>query len=473
MPDTSQRSRLVVLVTIGAAFMSSLDLVVVNVAFDDIGRDLGVGSPGGPSTADLSWVLNAYAVTFAALLVPFGRLADRYGRKRMFVGGLGLFVAASVACALSSGVWALVAFRVLQAGGAAAMTPTSLGILMAGLPAERRVGAVRLWAATGALAAAFGPSVGGVLTQVSWHWVFLINLPVGLVLLGVAVAVVQDAPADHDATRPDLAGAAVLAGAVGLLALGLTKSNDWGWLDARTVGSLVGAVALAALFSWQSRRHPSPVIHPELLRVSTFRYANLSMLAFNVAFAAQLLVGILWLQQIWGYSSLRTGFAVAAGPLMVPVTAALAHRLLPHVTPARLVAAGSVVCALGNVWMVLAMGPEPAFLAHYLPGWLLGGIGVGLALPNLIAGGTRDLAPHQSATGSAIVTMSRQIGFVIGVSLLFAIVGNDQGLDARSGFVATWWASAGALLVAAALSFGMTARARTLEPGATAAVRGG
>lgn len=459
MPPSSQRTRLVVLATIGAAFMSSLDLFVVNVAFDDIGRDLGVGAAGGPTAADLSWVLNAYAVTFAALLVPFGRLADRYGRKQMFVSGLALFVLASVACAFSTGVWMLVAFRVLQAAGAAAMTPTSLGILMGALPPERRVGAVRLWAATGAVAAAFGPTVGGVLTQVSWHWVFLINLPIGAVLLWLAVTAIQDVRTDDDAVRPDLAGAVVFAAAVGLLALGLTKSNDWGWGDGRTVGSLVAAVVLAGVFTLQSRRHASPVIHPALLRVRSFRYANLAMLAFNIAFAAQLLVGILWLQQIWGYSALRTGFAVAAGPVMVPITAALTHRFLPDVTPARLVAVGSVIGALGNVWLLSAMGTDPAFLTAYLPGWLLGGIGVGFALPNLLAGGTRDLAPDQSATGSAIVTMSRQIGFVIGVSVLFAIVGSAQGVAAQDGFVATWWVAAGALLVAAALALGMTTRA--------------
>jgi EmrB/QacA subfamily drug resistance transporter len=451
---------MVVLATIGAAFMSSLDLFVVNVAFDDIGSDLHVGSVGGPTPADLSWVLSAYAVTFAALLVPFGRLADRYGRKRMFVGGLTVFVVASVACALSAGVWALVAFRVLQAAGAAAMTPTSLGILMGAVPAERRVGVVRLWAATGALAAAFGPSVGGVLAQLSWHWVFLINLPIGVVLLWLAVAAVEDVRPDGDAERPDLAGAAVLAGAVGLLALGLTKSNDWGWTSGRTVGSLAGAVVLAVVFVWQSRRHVSPVVHPALLRVASFRYANVAMLVFNVAFAAQLLVGILWLQQIWGYSALRTGFAIAAGPALVPVTAALTHRLLPTTSHARLVAIGSLLCALGNVYLVQAMGSDPDYLLGYLPGWALGGIGVGFALPNLMAGGTRDLAPEQSATGSAIVTMARQIGFVIGISILFAIVGSAQGVAAQDGFVATWWVAAGALVAAAALALGMSATTR-------------
>ena len=460
-----------VISTVGAAFMSSLDLFVVNVAFDDIGRDLGVATDGGPTAADLSWVLSAYAVTFAALLVPFGRLADRYGHQRMFVAGLAVFVSASAMCALSGDVWMLVAFRVLQAAGAAAMTPTSLGILMAALPPERRVAAVRLWAATGALAAAFGPTVGGVLTQVSWHWVFLINLPIGAVLLWLAVTAVQDVHSGGDAERPDLLGAVLFAGSVGLLALGLTKSNDWGWGSGRTIGALAGAVVLSAVFALQSRRHTSPIIHPALLRVRSFRWANLAMLTFNIAFAAQLLAGILWLQQIWGYSALRTGFAIAVGPALVPVTAALSHRLLPAVPPARLVAAGSVVCALGNLWLVWRMGAEPAYVTEYLPGWLLGGIGVGLALPNLMAAGTRDLAPDQTATGSAIVTMSRQIGFVIGISVLFAIIGSDQGLAAREGFVATWWFSGGVLLVATLVSPGMSVRSRLTDQGSERVIR--
>src|SRR4051812_22702416 len=145
-------TRLVLLVTVGAAVLSSLDLFVVNVAFDQIGRDLGVGLPGGPSAGDLSWVLNAYAGVVAALMVPFGRLADRYGRRRLFLLGVAVFTLSSAACALSGDVWALVSFRALQAVGAAAMTPTSLGILLSALPPERRLVGVRVWAAVGAVA---------------------------------------------------------------------------------------------------------------------------------------------------------------------------------------------------------------------------------------------------------------------------------------------------------------------------------
>ena len=221
---------------------------------------------------------------------------------------------------------------------------------------------------------------------------------------------------------------------------------------------------LGVLFALRSRRHPLPVIHPELLRVTTFRWAIVTMVLFNVSFAINLLVGILWLQQIWGYSALQTGFAVAVGPVLVPVTAALSHRFLSTARPARLISAGSSVMAVSSLFMALRMGSEPAYLTTYLPGWLLGGIGVGLALPNLMAGATHDLAPHQAATGSGVVTMARQIGFVVGVSILFAIVGNAMGPVAMDAFTTCFLVAAAVLVGAAVTAVGMAAG---LHPSAT------
>lgn len=451
-------TRAVLLITVGAAFLSSLDLFVVNVAFDAIGRDLGVGRPDGPSAADLSWVLNAYAVVFAALLVPFGRLADRYGRKRLFLFGVALFTVASAACAVGGDVGTLVAFRGLQAIGAAAMTPTSLGILLATLPPERRLVGVRVWAAVGAVAAALGPTVGGLLTELSWRWVFLINVPVGLLILVAAVRVVREAPVDDDAPTPDILGAGLIAAAAGLLALGLVKSHEWGWASSATWATLGLAALAAILFAVRSARHPAPVIEPALLRVRTFRWSLLAMFLFNVSFAANLLVGVLWLQQVWGYGVLRTGLAVAVGPLLVPLTAAVVQRLLPSVPPGRLVIAGSLTCALGCVLAAARMGETPAYALDYLPAWAVGGIGVGLALPNLMAGSTHDLPASMSATGSGVVTMARQIGFVVGVSILFALVGDDTGMAAVDGFRTTWVVAAAVLLVAACAAVGMHSR---------------
>mgnify|MGYP003456703579 CR=1 FL=1 len=455
--QSQTRTRVILIIAVGAAFMSGLDLFVVNVAFDDIGQSLGVGTAAGPSMADLSWILNIYAVVYAALLVPLGRIADRYGRKNIFIGGLALFVLASAACALSGNVWMLVLFRGLQAAGAAAMTPTSLSILMAALPAEKRMAGVRMWSATGAVASAVGPSIGGLLAQISWQWVFLINLPIGAVLLWFAVRHVRDTEHNPDATTPDFGGAVLFAASIGLLALGLVKSPEWGWGSFETIGVLAASAVLALIFVWRSRHHLSPVIDPALLKIRTFMWANAAMLLFNVAFAATMLIVVLWLQQVWGWSALLTGMAIAPGPAMVPITVALTSRFLPKVTPSRLVVLGSVLFGLGASIVAPSIGPAPNYWT-FLPGWVIGGIGVGFAMPNLMAGAAHDLPPTQTSTGSAIITMARQIGFVIGISVLFAIVGDKQGLDATESFRVAMWVAVVVLVFSALAGLGMASR---------------
>ncbi|HPT94461.1 MAG TPA: MFS transporter [Microbacteriaceae bacterium] len=459
------RSRVIVLIAVGAAFMSGLDLFVVNVAFDQIGVSLGVGTDGGPTIADMSWILNIYAVVYAALLVPLGRIADRYGRKTVFVGGLALFVAASAACALSGNVWMLVLFRGLQAAGAAAMTPTSLSILMAALPPEKRIGGVRMWSATGAAAAALGPTIGGFLTGISWHWVFLINLPIGVVLLWLAVRHVRDTEHDEDAKTPDLLGALLLAAAVGLFALGLVQSPEWGWGSPATLGALAASVVFAFLFVVRSRRHAAPVIDPRLLRVRSFMWANASMLIFNVAFAANTLIFVLWMQQVWGWSPLLTGLAIAPGPAMVPITVALTSRFLRRARPERLASVGAVLVAVATVYIALSAGSEANYWLGYFPGTIVSGMGVGLASPNLMAAATHNLPPAQSSTGTGMSTMARQIGYVIGISMLFAIVGSMQALGPEVAFRTVLLVSVGVLLISSLTAFGVTT-ARHATPAA-------
>jgi EmrB/QacA subfamily drug resistance transporter len=409
-------------VLIGASFLGGLDLFIVNVAFDDIGRDFSDGTHV-PSLGDLSWILNAYAVVFAALLIPAGRLTDRYGQKGGFIAGLTLFTLASLACGYADGVWALVALRALQAVGAAVMTPASLGLLLAALPAERRAAGARVWALSGAIAAALGPAAGGMLVQLSWHWAFWINVPVGAALVIAAGRLVPDVRHNQGAPRPDLIGALMLAVSVGALVLALVQSNDWGWSSARTVSAFISAAAALAVFVGFSRRHPHPVIDPALFRLRSFTSVNIATLLFNGSFGAGLLLAILWMQQGWGYSALETGFAIAAGPLVVPVASIVAARLFGHVSPARLIATGGVVVTLGSLWLLAALSAEPSYATTVLPGWLVIGVGVGLGFPNLVAAATSTLPPAQASTGSGIISMSRQVGLVLGVSILVSILG--------------------------------------------------
>jgi EmrB/QacA subfamily drug resistance transporter len=438
-----------------AAFMASLDLFIVNVAFPEIGHEFA-----GSSLSSLSWVLNGYAVLYAALLVPLGRLADRYGRLAGFLGGLALFTLASAACAASQDLWTLVAFRGLQAVGAAALTPTSLGLLLAATPNERKARAVRIWAAVGALAAALGPVVGGLLVQASWRWVFIVNVPVGLLAFYVASRLVPDSRDLAVQRVPDLFGSALVAIGIGAVALALVKGPDWGWSSSYDVlAFVVGAVGLVG-FWLRSSSHPLPVVEPALLRVRAFAWSNLTALLFSVAFAGGLLAMVLWLQDVWGYSALRTGLAIAPGPLMVPVFAAVSQRIAHRVPVGVLAAIGCVLFGAGTAIVGTSVGPDASYAADMLPGWLIGGVGVGFAFPTIISAATADLPPARAATGSAVVTMSRQIGLVFGVSVFVAVLGTPHGYPAaHHAFQNAWWVIAAASWLGAVAATGMTPRA--------------
>ena len=449
-------SNRVLVVLCGAAFMASLDVFIVNVAFDSIGADFP-----GTSLSELSWVLNAYAVVFAALLVPAGRIADRYGRRAGFVAGLALFTGSSAACAASDGIWWLIGFRALQAVGAALLTPASLGLVLATAPPEHRARSVKIWAAAGAVAAALGPVFGGLLVEASWRWVFLVNVPVGVAAL---VATLRWVPESRDTsvTRlPDLLGSGLLAVGIGALSLGLVKGTDWGWQATRLdVTWAIAALTLTA-FVAQSRRHASPVVAPELIRVRAFRWANVTALLFAAAFAIALLSMVLWLQQVWHYSAIRTGLAIAPGPLMVPLFTAVGHRLAARVPIGVIVALGSLAFGVGSLIIAASVGREPAYATQVLPGWLIGGVGVGLALPAILSSATSDLPPQHAATGSGVVSMSRQIGTAIGVSLLVAVLGTPTSYPAaHTAFVHGWWALATIAAAGAAAALAMTPQRR-------------
>ncbi|MBK5219016.1 MAG: MFS transporter [Thermoleophilia bacterium] len=311
----------VLLITSVGLFMASLDLFIVNIAFPDLAADFD-----GASISNLSWVLNAYAIVFAALLVPAGRIADRVGRKRVFIAGLLLFSLASALCAVSPSIPFLVAARVLQAAGGAMMLPTTLGLILPAFPAQQRALAIGIWSAVGGVAAALGPPLGGLLVQVSWHWIFLVNVPIGIVTAIVALRALDEVREPEDG-RPDLLGAAALALGIGLLTLGIVKGPDWGWTDPRALASFAGAAALIVAFVYRSAHHHAPVIELPLLRVRSFALGNLAAAVFFAGFAAMLLSGVLLLTEVWGYSALRAGIALSPGPLMAALFSIPSGRL--------------------------------------------------------------------------------------------------------------------------------------------------
>lgn len=448
----------VLLIVCAGVVLASLDLFIVNVALPRIAQDLHARDLG-----ELSWVLNAYAIVYASLLVFFGRLADRYRRDRAFLLGVAVFTAASVACAASGSVEMLIAFRVVQAAGAALLTPTSLGLVLASYEDPvRRQGAVRAWTAVGGLAAAIGPVVGGLLVAASWRWVFLVNLPVGVAALVVGGRRLPHVPGVAG-ERPDPLGVVLVTAGVGLLTFGLVKGADWGWSSARIDGVLAGAGVLLGSFALRCLYGRAPLVHPDLFRSRSFTGASLVALFFSCSFGAMLLSVVLWEQGPWGWSALRAGLAIAPGPLMVPFVAFLvAGRLIRRYGPAVVISLGSASFAAGLAWWALAVTSAPDYVSGVVGGMILTGVGVGLTLPTMMATATAGLPPNAFATGSAVVNMIRQTGLALGVAVLVAVLGTTAGDHTLrlAAFQHAWWVTAAIALVGILPALGLLRRPR-------------
>jgi EmrB/QacA subfamily drug resistance transporter len=448
----------VLAVTAVAVFMGFLDVTIVNVAFPDIERDFAEAS-----RADLSWVLNAYNIVFAALLVPAGRIADLVGRRRMFLFGVGAFITASVLCGVATSPEALVAARVLQAAAGAVLVPTSLALLLPEFPPERRATAVAIWSATGAIAAALGPSLGGVLVdQLGWRWVFFLNVPIGLAALVPAARVLRETR-DADGVLPDAVGSALLVAGVGALALAIVKGSDWGWDSARVLGSFLAAAVLLPAVLVRSARHRAPVIDLSLFRARSFAVANAGMFAFSTAFYALLLCNVLFLTQVWGYSILTAGFAVTPGPLMAAATAPVAGQLADRFGQRVVALPGALFFAAGCALFALDMGAEPSYASEYLLPTMLTGAGVGFSFASWGSAAVAQLPANRFATGSAVLACVRQIGAVLGIAALVAMLEAAPVGDPLSGFVNAWTMMAVSGGVVAVLAIGL-GRVRALVP---------
>ncbi len=435
-----QRKWQVTLIVVLGVFMAGLDLFIVNIAFPDVARDFG-----GTDIASLSWILSAYAIVFAALLVPAGRWADAYGRKRVFLLGLGVFIAASAACAAAPSVELLVAARVVQAAGAALLMPTSLGLMLPEFEPHERPVAIGIWAASGGIAAAAGPPLGGLLVEADWRLVFLVNIPVGLAAL-IAGARTLTEIREPDAKRPDVLGALLLVGAVATLVVAIVQGQEWGWDSARVVGAFLASVLLFAGVVRRSLTHHSPIVDPAMVRVRSFTLAVSASIVFFIGFAAMLLGGVLFLTDVWHQSVLMAGLMLAPGPAMAATFSIPSARLATKVGYRVTGMLGAAIFGIAALWWLTQIGDEVAYASTYLPGSILTGVGVGLMLPTLTGAGAAALPPHRFSTGVAVITMGRQIGSALGVALLVAIL-NGQTASADD-FAGAWWLMIGATAVA-------------------------
>ncbi|NEU99565.1 MFS transporter [Bradyrhizobium uaiense] len=440
-PEARPRSRaatatprqVLAIVSVGIC-LANLDLFIVNVGLPNIAQEFR-----GASLEDLSWILNGYAIVYAALLVFFGRLAERHSRNLSFLLGVALFTAASASCALAPSVELLVLSRVAQAAGAALMTPTSIGLLLASFPPEQRAGAVRTWTAIGGLAAALGPLAGGVLVTFDWRWIFIVNVPIGVIALIIGWLKLPEVPG-HDVPRPSWWAALLVTSGIGALTFAIVKANDWGWGSRGVVlGFAVAGLSLAA-FAWHCFRSKNPFVDPALFKVRPFTGATLVMAPYSAAFGAMLLSVALWEQTVWGWSALKTGLAIAPGPLLVPFTSLLfAGRLIARFGAAAVVSAGIMSFAGGLIVWATLLGADPNMPA-FVAGMVLTGIGVGLTFPTLMGVGAGSLPPSSFATGSGVINMIRQAALAIGVAIFVAILATPATMaDRIAAFQRGWW----------------------------------
>jgi EmrB/QacA subfamily drug resistance transporter len=458
-------SSLVLVIVCAGVVLASLDLFIVNVAMPSMARDLHQ-----KNLSTLSWVLNAYAIVYASLLVLLGRLSEGRARQNGFLLGALIFTLASAACGAASSLGMLIAFRVIQAAGAALLTPTSLSLVLATTAPEKRHGAVRTWTAVGGAAAALGPVVGGLLVAASWRWVFYVNVPIGLVAIVFGWLRLPNVEG-HPVKAPDALGATLVTAGVALLSLGLVEGNGWGWGSVRVVAALAAAVVLLGGFVVRLLHHHNPLFDPKLFRSRTFSGASVVALTFSIAFGAMLLSIVLWMQDVWGWSALHTGLAFAPGPLMVPLFGlAITGKLIGRFGPGRVIGAGATIYAIGVAWWALRAGLHPNYLGQVLPGTICTGIGVGLTLPTFMATGASALPSHSFATGSAVVNMLRQVGLAVGVSIFVAVVGTPATQHASLTAFQHGWAVIAAIGFLAAVVGAVVLRRRPVTAAAAGAV---
>lgn len=387
-----------------AVFIVSLDGTALFVAFPSITQSF----PGVSSEA-LSWVLNVYTIGYGALLVPAGRLADRFGRRAFFLIGVACFVVASVLCSFAPESSLLIAARGLQSLGAAMLVPASFALVLHAFPLARRGVAIGIWGAVGALAAALGPGVGSAIVQFSsWRWVFLLNVPLGAWAIFSGVRRLVESRSEERGDLPDAIGAALLAGSFGALAYGIVGARAY---------AVVAGGALLALFVWRSLAVPTPALDLRLFARRSFAIANGMTLVFSVAFTAMFFGNVYFLTEHWGLGIFEAGMWISPGPLTVIPVAILAGRGADRFGYRRLFVLGGLLFAAGGAWLLLCAQHAPAFLL-WLPGTVVMGIAIGMVLPSLSGASALELDSASFGVGSGVNQAVRQLGSVLGVALV-------------------------------------------------------
>ena len=437
--DYASTRWLLLAVVSAAQFLAAFDLWVVTIALPTLQREFAPAD-----LAEVAWILNVYTIILATFLAPAGRIADSIGRKRSFVVGLSVFGLASAGCAVAPSLPAMIVWRSVQALSAAVVLPTSLGLALPAFPPHQRGTAVGFWAAVGAIAAGGGPILGGLLIQISWRWIFLINVPIVLVaVVAGSVLLPRDEPR-RGAVRFDGVGLVLVLWAMWLVCAGLIQAPVWPvsliWL------MLGGGVCLGIVFIVHAGHHPDPLVPPRLFRTRRFSISAVGLFVYYAGFSVMLLGITLLLTEGMHQSVLDAAFGLVPGPITAGVASPFSGRIGARLGVRRTLVVGAGLFALGAMWpLVVATGDPPEYVSGILPSLLLWGVGNALIQPTLFAG--VDAAPRGDlALAAAVLASARQLGSALGVAVLVGVL----GANGPSAFQYAW-----AIVLASALLTGL------------------
>lgn len=430
-----------------AVFLIALEITIISVALPEIEAAFPTSS-----RSTLSWIFTAYNVGVASLMLIAGWLAERHGRKRVFLIGMAVFAAGSVLSGLAPGVAVLISGRVVQSVGGALLLPASLALILHSVAAERRDSAIGVWGAMAGLAAAVGPTLGALLVDaLGWRWVFLVNVPIALVALALGPRLLHESRDPDARSEVDLLGPPLGAAGVAALVFAIIAAGARGLTALPVVVAATGAVLLLAAFVHRTRSHASPLFPPALVGLPSYRTGAIGTVVFGAGFAGWLVLAPTFLVEIRGYSVVEAGFAIAPAPVAMAITAGPAGNLCARIGYRIMITLGALLSGAAIALWLSALDETSGYVTSFLPGALLLGVGVGIGFPMLTAASMRDVPASQYAVGAAGNTTVRQVALAIGISIAIAIVGTvDTGAGDLDAFRTSWLVCGGFFLLTAA-----------------------
>lgn len=440
----SRRSWYTLVITSIAVFLVAMDVTIVSVALPGITRSFR--SPA----STLSWVFTGYNITIAALLLLGGKVGDRFGRKPVFMAGLGAFAVASLLAGIAPSTGVLIGARVLQALGSALLYPASLALLLPEFPTSKRSLAIGVWGGIAGLGGAIAPTLGAVLVDtLGWRAVFFVNVPFVAAAMFAGARVLRDSKAANAHERFDPVAVPMASAAVGVLVLGVVQGQQWGWRDAKTVGCFAVAALLLPLFLHRSSRHPAPLLDLDLFRLRSFSIGNSTQALFLLGTFGWLVLMPSFFVHVWGWSPLAAGFGVAPSAAISAVLSPFAGRAADRLGHRGLVVVGLLLGALGTLWWIATVDGRSDYVRHILPGLILLGLGSTAGFSTVTGAIMSRVPPRFYSMAGAARSTIFQLATAIGIAVAIAVQAATRSSDTVESFRRVWWLATGTTVAAA------------------------